>query len=103
LNGYHLVQLLSQLDHALVVEVTGDVNKLVSRILDRLHNHGVAMPRGGNCNTGGKVNETMAVYIPYLTAPPVGHDKGIGTPIGLGNGLSIALHDIPAPGTGEYH
>jgi hypothetical protein len=45
----------------------------------------------------------MAVYIPYLTAPPVGHDKGIGTPIGLGNGSNIALHDIPALRTGEYH
>jgi hypothetical protein len=103
LNGHYLVEFLGQLDYVLVVEVTGDVEELISGVFDCLYHDWVRVSGRGDRNASREVYEAIAIHVPHLAALPMGHHKRIGTPIGLGHAAHIALYEFPGQRPREYN
>jgi hypothetical protein len=87
----NIIQLFGQLHPDRVIEIRGYMNKSLSLFLDGLHNFRMAVSGGYNGDARRKIEEAIAVNVPYLGPFAVIHHKGVAPRVGRGNDSLIAL------------
>ncbi len=100
--GRHLGQPLGQVDLRLVIEIgAGHVDQLAGLVLDGGDDLGMAVPRRGDGDAGGEIEEEVAVDVLDHRAAAALDDQGINARVGRRHVLLVALEQGLAFGPGK--
>jgi hypothetical protein len=97
------IELLAEARHAFMPVIGRDVQEVVGRILDRLHDLRMRVPGAAHADAAHEVEKAVAVHIPYFGPASLRHDEGVVAREGGSDDSAVARQQCLGFGSWQRH